>query len=235
MILRPLLSCLALLALFAVPATAPAQKKAAATDWSRTVTLSAEGAFILGNPKARTRIVEYFSYTCSHCAHFAAEATTPLKTQWIKRGLVALEFRNFVRDPFDITAAMLARCGGAARFVGNHDALFANFEAWMTQAQAYAQKTPPSSTDRVAQMADIADKTGLFALLAKRGLTPATQRQCLADKQAMNQVMALTASLLKQTETPGTPYLMVNGKQPEGVYDWATLRATLPPLPSSGN
>lgn len=234
MTLRHILSAFALTALSAIPAAAPAQTKAAtATDWTRTVTLAPNGAYILGNPKAPTRVVEYFSYTCSHCAHFTAEATEPLKTGWIRRGLVAFEYRNFVRDPFDMTAALLARCGGARKFVGNHDALFANFEAWMQKAQSYAPTTPENA-DRVVQMTEIAEKTGLFALLAKHGLTPAAQRQCLADKQAANQLMSLTQSLLKLTDRPGTPYLMVNGKQPEGVYDWTTLRAALPPLPRSG-
>ena len=94
----------------------------------------------------------------------------------------------------DMTAALLARCGGAGRFIGNHDALFANFEAWMGKAQSYAASAPQNA-DRTAQMADIADKTGLFALLAKRGLTPAAQRQCLADKGAAAQLMGLTPSL----------------------------------------
>jgi hypothetical protein len=36
----------------------------------------------------------------------------PLKTQYIDRGLVLFEYRNLVRDPVDMTAALLARCGG---------------------------------------------------------------------------------------------------------------------------
>ena len=90
MSLPKILSALALLAITTIPATAPAQqKKPAPTDWTRTVTLAPNGAYILGNPRAATRIVEYFSYTCSHCAHFAAEATEPRKADSIWRGTVS--------------------------------------------------------------------------------------------------------------------------------------------------
>ena len=233
LMLRRLLSCLAALVMIAAPAATPAQKKAAPADWSRTVTLGANGAYVLGNPKAPTRLVEYLSYTCPHCAHFQAEAGAQLKAQWIKRGLVALEYRNFVRDPFDLSAALLARCGGPARFLANHEALFANHEPWMTKAQDYAGN-PAKSSDQVAQLTDIADKTGLFALLGKRGLAPAAQKACIADKQAMSTVLALTAGAWDSKDFSGTPFFIVNGKAQADVHTWDELKPLLPALPAPG-
>ncbi|MBB5987177.1 thioredoxin domain-containing protein [Sphingobium lignivorans] len=235
--LRRFLSCLVLPFMLAAPAVAPAQQRAAATDWTSTVTIGSNGAFILGNPKAPNRLVEYLSYTCSHCAHFQAEGAPQLKAQWIRRGLLSLEFRNYVRDPFDLAAAMLARCGGAARFAGNHETLFAGFEDWMKRAQAYAdaQKDAAPTEDRVEQITDIADKTGLIARLAPRGLAPAAQRQCLADKQALSQVLGLTASAWDSKEFSGTPFFILNGRPLADVHDWAGLRPLLPALPRSGN
>ena len=99
------------LAIFLFPAAVQA---APAKDWSRTVTLTKEGAHLIGNPAAKTRLVEYVSYTCPHCAHFVAEGTTPLKAGWVAKGLVAVEVRHLVRDRYDLVAALLARCGGAA-------------------------------------------------------------------------------------------------------------------------
>jgi hypothetical protein len=71
------------LGLVLVPAAAQA---APAKDWSQTVTLTKEGAHVIGNPAAKTRLVEYVSYTCPHCAHFVAEGTAPLKAGWVSRG-----------------------------------------------------------------------------------------------------------------------------------------------------
>jgi protein-disulfide isomerase len=224
--LRRLLSCLAALTLLALATAAPAQSS---RDWSKTVTLGENGAFILGNPAARTTLVEYLSYTCPHCAHFAEEATTPLKADWIRQGILSLELRNFVRDPFDLTAAILARCGGPSRFIGNHEALFANHEAWMKQADSYAraQEGKPK-LEQAAQVADIADKTGLIALLAKHGVTPAAQRKCLADKAMLAQVLNLTAGAWDTKEFNGTPFFILNGKPLTDVHDWTRLKPLLP-------
>ena len=224
--LRRLLSCLAAVTLFALATAAPAQS---GRDWTRTVTLGTNGAFILGNPAAKTKLVEYLSYTCPHCAHFAAEATTPLKANWIRQGLVSIEFRNFVRDPFDLSAAVLARCGGTAQFLGNHEALFANHDAWIKQADVYAraQEGQPKR-EQAEQVADIADKTGLIALLAKRGVTPAAQRKCLADKTTLSQVLNLTAGAWDTKAFNGTPFFILNGKPLTDVHDWTRLKPLLP-------
>lgn len=224
--LRRFLSCLAALILLALATGAPAQS---GRDWSRTVTLGANGAFILGNPAAKTKLVEYLSYTCPHCARFAAEATGPLKAEWIRQGSVSLEFRNFVRDPFDLSAAILARCGGAAHFLANHEALFANHEAWIKQADAYtrAQQGQPKR-EQAEQVADIADKTGLIALLAKHGVTPAAQRKCLADKAMLAQVLGLTAGAWDTKEFNGTPFFILDGKPLADVHDWTRLKPLLP-------
>ena len=121
-------------------AAAPA--KAAA--WSQTVSTTPIGAFLAGNPAAKVRLVEYFSYTCHICADFAKAGTLPLKTQYIDRGLVLFEYRNLVRDPVDMTAALLARVGGAKAFAGNHQAIFAAFPATIAKVQkaTEAQKSP---------------------------------------------------------------------------------------------
>src|SRR3546814_16131314 len=54
---------------------------------------------------------------------------------YIDRGLVLFEYRNLVRDPVDMTAALLARAGGAKAFVGNHQAIFAAFPAMIAKVQ----------------------------------------------------------------------------------------------------
>ncbi|MCW2395389.1 MULTISPECIES: DsbA family protein [unclassified Sphingobium] len=230
--------CLAALTLalaLLLPAPASAQRSAA-RDWSQTVTLGANGAFVVGNPAAPTKLVEYLSYTCSHCADFQATGTPALKAQWIRRGLVSLELRNFVRDPFDLTAALLARCGGATRFVGNHEAMFADYQAWMTRAQSFAQaqEGKPPAANRAAQLTAIAEGTGLGPLLARRGLTSAAQGKCLADEAMLKTVLGLTSSAGTIKEFTGTPFFLLNGKPLENVHTWDALRPLLPPLPASG-
>ena len=219
-------SLLLLLGLIFLPTAAQA---APAKDWSRTMTVTSEGAYVIGNPGAKTRLVEYVSYTCPHCAHFVAEATGPLKSGWVSKGAIAIEVRNLVRDRYDLAAALLARCGGVARFAGNHEAIFAAFPQWVEKVQAYetAPSTLPADAGPDAALIDIADKTGLFALMGKRGISVAQGRACLADGKARDAVMAMRKRALEQDGITGTPGFLINGKRVD-AHDWAALRPLLP-------
>jgi protein-disulfide isomerase len=211
-----------------IPASAPAATPA---DWTRTVTAQPDGGFLVGNPAAKTRLVEYFSYTCPHCAAFAGTGTSELKAGWVKSGLIAIEYRNFVRDAFDLTASLVAHCGGAPRFLARHEAIFANYEAWMKQAQTYSQthQDQPQDGDRSAQFIEIADSTGLTALMAKQGLTATAVHTCLADKERLSKILALTAGAWDaDPKFEGTPGFLINGKAAAGAHDWARLKPLLP-------
>lgn len=210
-----------------LPAMALAQK---APDWTGRVTLSPVGGHVMGNPLAPTKIVEYISYTCNHCAAFVAEASAPLKAGWVKGGKTSVEVRSAVRDRYDLTAAMLARCGGPARFYGNHEALFANQEAWFTQIGAYeaANDKPVAGQSNTDVMKDIGRKTGLYALMGKRGFTPVQLDACVASPAAMKQVLAMTDDAWKGVKITGTPGFTLNGKLLANTSTWDTLRAALP-------
>lgn len=220
-------SLLFLIGLVLLPVGAHA---APARDWSRSVSATPEGAYVIGNPAAKTRLVEYVSYTCPHCAHFVAEATGPLKSGWVSKGSLAIEVRNLVRDRYDLAAALLARCGGPARFPGNHEAIFAAFPRWIEKVQAYeaAPSTLPVDAGPDAALVDIADKTGLLALLRKRGITPAQARACIANGKARDAVMAMRKRALEQDGITGTPGFLVDNKRVD-AHDWAALRPLLPP------
>lgn len=213
---------LLLLSLIAIPAAA-----IAAPNWTSRVALSPAGGHVMGNPAAPTKLVEYVSYTCSHCGHFVEEATQPLRDGHVKGGKVSVEVRNAVRDRYDLTAALIARCGGPARFFGNHEALFANQNAWMDQIGAYEGDAAAKPTERLAAMREIGRRTGLYALMAKRGYTPARLDACINAPAAMKQVLAMADLAWKKLKIPGTPAFTVNGSLVSGS-SWAELQAALP-------
>lgn len=214
---------LMLLALLTIPASAVA---APAAKWVNQVALSPIGGHVLGNPAAPTRLVEYVSYTCSHCAHFVGEASAPLRANYVKTGKVSVEVRNAIRDKYDLTAALLARCGGPRRFFGNHEALFANQQAWMDKVIAY-DKDATKPTDQNAAMRDIGQKTGLYALMGQRGFTPAQLNACIANPAATKQILAMTDEAWNKVKIPGTPGFTINGTLVEGS-SWAQLQTALP-------
>jgi len=216
---------LASLGAAATPTTALA---APAANWVERVTLSPIGGHVMGNPAARTKLVEYISYTCSHCAQFVNQASGPLKSGYVKDGAVSVEVRNAVRDKYDLAASLLARCGGPRRFFANHEALFANQSAWMERVIAYDRDGATKPTDEKAALRDIGAKTGLYALMGKRGFTAPQLDACINDPAAMKAILAMREEAWTKLKISGTPAFTLNGKLLDSVSSWDGLKAALP-------
>ncbi len=202
-------------ALALVSATAP--------NWVSSVRIQPNGAFVMGKPAAPAKLVEYLSYTCGHCAQYAGEASTPLKANYIAKGLVTVELRNAVRDRYDFTAALLARCGGPAHFFGNSDALFATQATWLGKAGAFEAE----NADRLGKLAmndslkAIARGVGLDAIMKTRGFTAPKIDACLSDAAAQKQVVAMTNEAWSIRKINGTPSFLINGTTYSGPGSWA--------------
>jgi protein-disulfide isomerase len=194
-------------------------------DWSSVVTQTPEGGFAMGNPNAKVKLVEYGSLTCPACAAFEEQGAKPLVDNYVKKGLVSFEFRNYVRDPFDITAALIARCGGTTSFFGLTRALFANQKEWMGKAQTAdpAQLQALQNQPPQAQFKAIADITGLPAFAAMRGVPKAKSEACLADPAAASQLVQMNSDAVSNFNVQGTPTFLINGTTAEGGADWKVL------------
>ena len=211
-----LLACVAALTIGAAP-----------VDWTKTVTRGANGAYVLGNPKAKVRLVEYLSYSCNHCADYAVESSIPLKTRYVAKGTVAVELRNAVRDRYDFAAAVLARCGGPTRFAAQSEALFAGQEAMMAKAQAFETANPlPDDAPLNTILGGIAQGSGMSALMTSKGLSPAAINACMMDKATQNMVLAMTKEAWEVRKIKFTPTFLVNGRD-MGPNSWATLEPKL--------
>jgi len=196
--------------------------------WSQTVTTSPIGAFVVGNPAAKVRLVEYFSHTCHICADFTKASALPLKTGYIDRGLVLFEYRNLVRDPVDMTAALLARAGGAKAFVGNHQAIFAAFPAMIAKVQkaTEAQKKSWFEGTTAERARKIAADTGLTALMRARGYTEAQLDAALGSEVAQAELTGMTNIGRSADHVEGTPSFFINGRNAE-VTAWPALKSKL--------
>ena len=206
------------LAVLTIAATAPA-------DWTKRVTQTAQGAFVLGNPAAKTRLVEYVSYTCDHCARFVGEASAPLKAR-VAKGGTAVEVRHAVRDPIDLSATLLARCTGPSRFFAAHEKLFATQDQWFAAGVRYAQANQ-AALEKAAPAERLKLLTRNAGLAAVVGLTPAQADACLANMAAHKPVLAMTDEAWRTRSIPGTPYFLINGQGADGVTGWAALEPKL--------
>ena len=195
--------------------------------WLSTFTVSPVGGHIIGNPAAPTKLVEYASYTCGHCGTFETTEAPLLKSQYVASGKVSFEIRNFVRDEIDLTAAMLARCGGKGRFFGNHRQLMASQSQWTDDSKiSSATVAKLQADDLVGFMLGAYTELGLDKVMHARGVTVAKGKLCLADAKALSQVLNMSGDASEDLGITGTPTFMVNDKIVD-AYDLASLKPLL--------
>ena len=93
--------------------------------------ITPDGGFVMGNPKAKVTIVEYGSLTCPHCRHFAETAYKPLVSEYVRTGKVSYEFRSLILNGIDLAATLVARCGGPSHFFPMTEKLYATQPTWI--------------------------------------------------------------------------------------------------------
>lgn len=197
---------------------------AAPRPWTAVATPVPNGSYLIGNPKARVKLVEYVSYTCPHCAHFTQESDAALGAM-VRSGSTSIELRNQVHDGFDLAAAALARCSGAAAFPRVHAAFFQKQEQWLDRASDWAQanQTRIASWPQLAQLSAIAEGAGLTAIAREAGAPSAAISACFATDAAVKKTLAVSEGTSK---VQGTPAFEINGRLIQNV-GWAQLQPQL--------
>ena len=196
-------------------------------DWTTTVVATPEGGFRMGNPDAPIKLVEFGSMTCSHCAEFAEKGMPALKSKYIATGKVSLEFRNFVRDPFDLTASLLARCGGEGPFFALTEQIFAAQPQWIASAQTPAaqQKLQGANQDNMFKLA--AEATGLDQFVRQRGISADKAAACLADKATAEKLAKGVEEASGKYKISGTPTFLINDEVVPNAAAWEQLEPAL--------
>lgn len=199
-------------------------------NWSQVVNPTAQGGFMMGNPKAKVKLVEYGSMTCPHCREFDETGASPLINNYVKSGQVSWEFRNYVRDAFDLTASLIARCNGAKGFFPLARALYKDQPNWVGKIQTTPeaqlqelQNLPPNR-----QFLEMAKIAGFQQWAAMRGVPVAKSNQCLADQNAVNQLVQMTSdATTEHPDFPGTPTFVINGTLAQKTASWKDLEPAL--------
>ncbi len=186
---------------------------APAVNWKQTVSQTPSGGYTMGNPAAPNHVIEFSSYTCSHCATFEINEAPKLKAQYVSSGKVSFEIRSYVRDSVDVTIAMLAQCGGKGRFFGNHKFLMSNQAAILDKAKliSAANQAKWQAGDFTGFMLGAFTDMGLAKLIAPRGITNAQARVCLSDTAALQKIIKIGQEAAAQYKINGTPAFIING------------------------
>ena len=211
-------------------APAAAVKPPPGGDWSQVVAATPQGGFMMGNPNAAVKLVEFGSMTCPHCATFDEEGVQPLIDNYVKTGRVSFEFRNYVRDPYDLAGALIARCNGPKGFFPLTRAMFKDQSNWIGKLQT----VPPEQQQALAtlppsqQFVQIAKLAGFQQWAAQRGLPSAKSTACLSNEAEINRLVQMTSDTNSQfPQFPGTPSFTINGELVEKAAGWAPLEPKL--------
>jgi len=206
----------------------------ASGDWTEVVRPTDAGGFVMGNPNAKVKLMEFASMTCPHCGRFDEAAYEPLTQNYVKTGQVSYEFRNFVRDPFDVTASLITRCGGAKTFFPLTNAMYGDQANWIAKIQAATpeQQQALGTLGPDKQFKAIAEMAGFQQWAAMRGIPTAKTDACLTDQKAVDQLVQMNNDAVSQFDIPGTPTFVMNGEvvNMDGVPEakiWPTLESKI--------
>src|ERR1044072_2542482 len=197
-------------------------------DWTETVTMTERGGFLMGNPNAPVKLLEYASITCPHCAEFSEQEGAQLRDRYVRSGQCSLEYRPYMIFPTDPGIFMLLRCLGPAPFFPVSEQLYAEQRTWYGRLQALpAEQGRALETMPPAQQPAILIRgSGLDQFFRQRGLPEARMNSCLADSNNLQQLREITRRATAEDGVEGPPTFIINGeKQQAGT--WAQLEPLL--------
>lgn len=192
-------------------------------------TVTPEGNHLLGSPKAPLRLIEFVSYTCPHCSQFEVESEAQLKLGMVGPNKGAVEVRNFVRDPIDVTVALITNCVPANRFFQLHTAFMRSQPKWIgplanaTPAQRQRWSTGPFASRTRAIAADFK----FYEFMAARGMDRTTLDRCIANEALATKLAQQTNDAVEKLGVTGTPSFMIDGILLAGTHNWEALRPQL--------
>ena len=196
-------------------------------NWSATVTRTERG-HLLGNPKAETKLIEFISYTCPHCAHFAMEGDPAIDLALLGPGKMSVEIRPVIRNALDLTVTLLVHCGDPAGFKDRHRAFMYAQNQWLAKFMnaPQSQQAIWARGDKASRM-NAASALGLADILVQRGQSLAEVNGCIMNDAAAQAIMTAGAQDRGDFAIPGTPSFALDGKLLSEVHDWSALYPVL--------
>lgn len=203
----------------------------AGTEWTDTVTVSESDGYILGNPDAPIKVIEYASLTCPACAAFASSGPAEaLKEKYVKTGRVSFELRNQIHGPHDLALATMVRCGAKESYHPLSDQVWMNLQNVLNPIFANQEAVQQSLTlppeQRLVRLAEIGN---FYEFFKARGLSEDQARQCLADENVYTRIAENSETQSREMDVTGTPTFFINGKKIDttGKAPWDVVEPLL--------
>ena len=181
-----------------------------------------------GNPDAEAKLIEFISYTCSHCADFARQGDGTLDVAAVGPGFISVEVRPVIRNYLDLVVTMLAQCGDPAGFKERHRALLYSQGQWLpkavkaprSQQEIWARGTPDARVNAASAL-------GLDDTMRDRGFSTPQITNCLRDETVAQKILANDKADRAQFNITGTPTFALNGQTLTEAHDWPSLAGIL--------
>lgn len=196
-------------------------------NWSAIITRTERG-HLIGNPEADTRLIEFVSYTCGHCASFAREGDPAIDLTLLTPGKLAVEVRPVIRNALDLTVSLLAQCGDPAGFKERHRAFMYGQSEWIARFRnaPQSQQAIWARADRASRM-NAASALGLADMLVARGQSLAEVNACLMNDAAAKKLLENGDADRAEFKVEGTPSFALGGALLANVHDWSALYPVL--------
>ena len=165
---------------------------------------------IEGNIDAKVKLIVFESLTCSHCADFHKNIYPSLKEEFINKGHVSIEFKNFPLDMAALNASKIAHCKNNGKSEILHY-LFENQSQWVKGN---------TIADLNKNLKNLMDKSE-FKL---------NFDQCLNNKEIEDFILEDRINGTKKYKIEATPTLLINGKKFENASNYKKLKKYLEKL-----
>ena len=163
-----------------------------------------------GNVDAKIQLIVYESLTCNHCANFHNNVYPYLKKNFIDKGLIKIEFRNFPLDMAAFNASKIAHCRNDGKSEILHF-LFKNQRQWVKGS---------SIEDANSNLKKVLDDQNFGLDFDK----------CINNKSVEDHVLKDRIEGVKKFEVNSTPTLIINNKKFDKPLTYKNLKKTLEKL-----
>ena len=163
-----------------------------------------------GEEGAKITIIAYESLTCGHCADFHKNVYPELKKDFIEKGLVKIEFRNFPLDMAAFNASKIGQCKNDGKSEVLHT-LYSGQKKWAKG------KTAEEATGYLKKF------------LTDNGIN-VDFKKCLSDKMIEDYILNDRIEGVKKFKVNATPTVIINNKKFEKALNYKNLKKYLEKL-----
>ena len=157
-----------------------------------------------GNVDAKVKLIVFESLTCSHCADFHKNVYPSLKTDFIDKGLILIEFRNFPLDMAAFNASKIAHCKNDGNSEILHH-LYKNQSSWVRGS---------TIEDLNKNLKDVIQESGFELDFEK----------CIANSEIEDFILEDRINGAKNYKIEATPTLIINGEKFENTSNYKKLK-----------